>query len=169
MGKSKKPEAEPELEESEEQKEVVKLGLISEPGFVLDGDAGVQESYVGEFREVTKGGEKRIERHGQGAAFRASPRPYLEGEWAFDEMVQGTFRAASGAVYVGDFRAGVFHGQGTYTWPDGARYQGAWNGSKMHGEGFYEDARGARYPPAGTGTFVDGKYDSGVSGLVELR
>ena len=40
-----------------------------------------------------------------------------------------------GGEYVGEYKAGGWHGQGTMTYPDGDKYVGEYKDDKRHGQG----------------------------------
>ena len=54
----------------------------------------------------------------------------------------GTYTAASGNKYVGEFGSDGFHGQGTYTYTSGDKYVGEFRNSQFHGQGTYTYANG---------------------------
>jgi hypothetical protein len=58
---------------------------------------------------------------------------------------QGTYKAFSGDVYVGEWEHGKQKGLGTYTWADRAEYIGQWKDDKMHGFGTYKWRNGDVY------------------------
>jgi len=44
----------------------------------------------------------------------------------------GTYTFISGAIYVGEWNNGEWHGKGTYTWANGEKYVGEWrDGTKI--------------------------------------
>jgi len=69
-------------------------------------------------------------------------------------MCQGTFTAANGDRYVGEYRDGKAHGQGTYTFANGDRYVGEFRDGKYHGQGTFTFVNGDRY----VGEFRDDKF-----------
>jgi len=119
-------------------------------------------TYVGAFNEAGQ-----IE--GQGTYTWASGAKYV-GAWkAGKQEGQGTYTFADGAKYVGAWKAGKQEGQGTYTFADGAKYVGAWKAGKQEGQGTYTFADGAKYVGAwkaglkeGEGTFTFANGDKYV-------
>ena len=82
----------------------------------------------------------------------------------------GTYTAADGAKYVGEYKDDKRHGQGTYTFANGAKYVGEYKDGKRHGQGTYTAADGDKYVGEwkdgknhgqGTITFADGEKDTG--------
>ena len=58
-----------------------------------------------------------------------------------------------GAIYLGDFLDGQFHGQGTLTYSDGKKYVGSFSDGLENGEGSLQYPDGRKYE----GSFVKGK------------
>ena len=52
---------------------------------------------------------------------------------------------ADGWSYVGEFKAGKWHGRGTITYSDGRKYVGSWAGHQKHGQGKFYFADGSKY------------------------
>lgn len=79
---------------------------------------------------------------------------------------KGIQRYKSGAIYDGNWKAGMFSGTGTMTWPSKASYEGGWLDGKREGFGVYTyPDRKSRYQgnwsnnlPVGSGTVT---YDNG--------
>ena len=76
-----------------------------------------------------------------------------------------------GAIYVGEFYKGKFHGQGTFTGADGRKYIGQWKNHYQHGQGTYTYANGDKYVGEwkkgsrhGKGIFIhaNGKVEEGI-------
>ena len=57
--------------------------------------------------------------------------------------------------YVGGWRDGRYHGKGTYTYLDGTKYVGEYKDGKKHGKGTYTEAHKGKY----VGEFEYDKYD----------
>merc|ERR1712166_828071 len=64
----------------------------------------------------------------------------------------GTYLAANGARYDGEWSTDVLHGRGIYLWPTGDKYDGEWKFNKVDGRGTYEYSSGDRYQ----GEWVEG-------------
>lgn len=75
----------------------------------------------------------------------------LEGDCANG---RGTYRFASGARYVGQFKDGKSDGIGVCYWPDGSRYEGEWRQGLPHGKG----AKSLSLGKLQTGWFREGRY-----------
>ena len=120
--------------------------------FVFD-DGGI---YEGDYSTTTADGIRR--RHGSGRY--AGPAFSYDGAWENDAFHgDGTFIAASGAKFVGEFNEGAFHGKGRYVWPDGATYEGGWCRNAMHGAGHFVAPSGELF----AGEFHNGMYVRGKS------
>ena len=72
--------------------------------------------------------------NGQGT-FKAANGDEYTGNWVDGKKQgQGTYKHASGDQYTGNWVDGEKQGQGTYTWPDGTRFEGEWqDGKKFSG------------------------------------
>ena len=77
-----------------------------------------------------------------------------EGEHPATEI--GTFRWASGNVYVGELKYGLKDGKGTFNWSSGACYEGDWKNDERNGWGMYKSATSATW--VYEGEFQDDKY-----------
>lgn len=94
--------------------------------------------------------------------------PECSGEWSRStwHRCRGTMSFPDGSTYVGDFRAGQFHGSGTYTWPDGSTYVGGYKNDEREGKGslsqdgctYIGDWLANERAGNGTQTCDDGKY-----------
>jgi hypothetical protein len=86
---------------------------------------------------------------------------------------KGTYTSSEGAIYVGEFKDGRFHGKGTFTLPTGDKIEGIWKNGRQNGQGILTYADGAIY----VGEFKDdikhgqGKmtYASGVIYVGEFK
>ena len=68
---------------------------------------------------------------------------------------QGTFVAANGDKFVGEFWDGKYYGQGIFTWADGQKYEGEFSGNQANGHGIFTGTNGVKY----VGMFEDNKYN----------
>eukprot|EP00928_Gymnodinium_smaydae_P033061 TRINITY_DN23790_c0_g2_i1.p1 TRINITY_DN23790_c0_g2~~TRINITY_DN23790_c0_g2_i1.p1 ORF type:complete len:280 (+),score=37.65 TRINITY_DN23790_c0_g2_i1:137-976(+) len=80
---------------------------------------------------------------------------YYEGQFKlYQRCGEGTLHSLeTGAKYVGQFMADVFHGSGRQVWPDGSKYNGQWHYGQKHGKGEYISEDGLLY----TGQWEEGR------------
>lgn len=91
-------------------------------------------------------------RHGQGTYFAANGAFY-EGEWRdSNRHGQGIMTWTSGSHYEGEFHRGKLHGNGICAWVNGDRYEGEWRYGERHSQGTYTWPGGNRYE----GTWLSG-------------
>lgn len=87
----------------------------------------------------------------------------FEGAWKDDRKEgHGSYVAADGRTYVGDFKQDQFDGQGVMTDGRGARYEGAWKAGRRNGQGSYTGADGTRF----TGVWVDDRPVGGPQSIL---
>ena len=99
--------------------------------------------------------------------------PPCEGQESKWQNCEGSLTSASGTIYIGVFKDGIFegkneeksvrylgeykngtqNGQGTYIFPDGGKYVGELKDGKLNGQGTYTFADGYKY----VGEWKDGK------------
>jgi hypothetical protein len=108
-------------------------------------------------------------RYGEGVLLLPGGRKIV-GVWENNEIKKGTFSAADGTTYTGQWQYREREGQGTMTWPDGRKYTGGFENGLRHGKGtmIYPDGRkyvgdykyGER-TGNGTMTYPDGRKYTG--------
>ncbi|MFZ9407245.1 MAG: caspase family protein [Burkholderiaceae bacterium] len=72
--------------------------------------------------------------------------PGSQSSWTWNDC-QGTVDMGGGERYVGEMKAGRFHGRGTYEWPGGGRYVGQWKDGGREGQGTQLAGPQDRYDP----------------------
>ena len=91
-------------------------------------------------------------RHGQGT-YIAANGAFYEGEWRdSNRHGQGIMTWTSGTHYEGEFHRGKLHGNGICAWVNGDRYEGEWRYDERHSQGTYTWPGGNRYE----GTWLSG-------------
>jgi hypothetical protein len=58
---------------------------------------------------------------------------------------KGEMKMRNGSLYVGDIKAGLFHGTGKFTWPDNVIYEGTFVYGTIDGKGKYSWPDGSKY------------------------
>jgi len=111
--------------------------------------------------DIYRGFLNRVFRHGRGMLVFANGDRY-EGTFENDLMsgdgsdgAECIYTYNNGAVYVGDFADGKFHGEGKATYSDGSTYEGGFAGGHREGKGTYVFANGDTY----TGEYVADKME----------
>ena len=125
------------------------------------GEGTLQRSRGDRLTSRYQGSYSAGRRHGQGTWWAANGDIY-DGEWRDDQAAgRGVLRFAAGGRYEGDFRSFRFHGKGIWVGPNGDRYEGGFADGEFEGKGILTYADGGSYE----GEFAAGQFQ----GLGELR
>ena len=81
-----------------------------------------------------KGSWEKDKKHGKGELILINGTQ-MKGQWAYDELIEGSVRYSDGSSYNGKFQRYAREGEGTYEYQNGDKFKGTWKNNQKESRG----------------------------------